>query len=259
MCLLLFSYNAHPRYRLILAANRDEFYDRPTEPVAFWEEAPEVLAGRDLQAGGTWLGITRTGRLGAITNFRDPARHRAEAPSRGLLVGRYLTGNSGPEEYVKALADLNHAYNGYNVLLGDSEKLVYYSNREGIGRTLSPGIYGLSNNFLDTPWPKVRKGKEALAEIMKAGGEIDPNDLFAVLADRTVPDDSELPDTGVGREWERVLSPLFISSPGYGTRSSTVITVDRRGAVELRERVFNSHPESYLERHFAFVIGDRKR
>lgn len=259
MCLLLFSYNAHPRYRLVLAANRDEFYDRPTEPVAFWVEAPQVLAGRDLQAGGTWLGITRMGRLAAITNFRDPARHRAEAPSRGLLISRYLTGNSSPEEYVKVLADSGRAYNGYNVLLGDSERLFYYSNREGAGRTLTPGIYGLSNNFLDTPWPKVRKGKDALSEIMNAGREIDPNDLFAVLADRAVPDDSELPDTGIGRDWERVLSTLFISSPGYGTRSSTVVTVDRRGGVELWERVFNSHPEPYLERHFAFTIEDRER
>ncbi len=255
MCLILLSYRTDPLFPLVLAANRDEFYDRPAAPMSFWSEAPQVLAGRDLLAGGTWFGITRAGRWAAITNFRDPERHRADAPSRGLLVSDFLLGDATPVQYLESLQRKAGAYNGFSLLIGDTGGVFYFSNRcDGI-QALRPGTYGLSNRFLDTPWPKVVKGKEALAGLL-ARGALKPAELFSALSDRVTPDDSLLPETGVGREWERVLSPLFISSPVYGTRSSTVLLIDREGTIRLWEKTFNSHPEAEEERSFEFRIGE---
>ncbi|MGD2000933.1 MAG: NRDE family protein [Desulfobacterales bacterium] len=238
MCLILFSFNTQPGFRLILAANRDEFYVRPTRPLSAWTDVPEVYGGRDLKEGGTWLGITRRGRLAALTNFRDPAHQLPQAPSRGLLINRFLTGNAPPADYLEQLQKTAHRYNGFNLLAGDQTGLWYFSNRSNGIVELQPGYYGLSNHLIDTEWPKVSQGKNRLQDLLNRSGGWGAEDLFALLADRAVAPDRELPNTGVGLEWERALSPLFITSPNYGTRSSTVLLIETSGEVTLLERSF---------------------
>lgn len=253
MCLILLAWRAHPEYPLVLAANRDEFHSRPTAPAGFWPEAPWVLAGKDLQAGGTWLGITRTLRFAALTNFRDPAHVMAGAPSRGELVARFLTGDVMPGAYLVQLESIGSAYNGFNLLFGDLETVCYYSNCGDEPRRLAPGIYGLSNHLLDTPWPKVARGKSALAEALQGlpGNEA----LFELLRDDTIAPDRQLPRTGVSLEWERLLSAAFIRSPEYGTRSATVIVAEADGTVEFEERPF-LHGEQLPEpRRFTLRAG----
>jgi len=242
MCLLLIAIESHPRYRAIFAANRDEFYNRPTAQAAFWEDAPQVLAGRDLLAGGTWMGMTRSGRFAAVTNYRDPSTHRPDALSRGHLVSDYLRGEETPLGYIKRLAERRHQYNGFNLVLGDRETFLWCSNRAPGERGLGPGVYGLSNHLLDTPWPKTEKGKAGLKGLIDEKVEPDPESLFSLLSDRREADEEALPDTGVGLPLERVLSPIFITSPGYGTRSSTILLVDRENRVTFLERTF--HPVS---------------
>ncbi len=238
MCLILFACEAHPKYRLILAANRDEFYDRPTRPAGFWEDAPHVLAGRDLQIGGTWLGVTRQGRMAAVTNYRDPASVRAEAESRGILVSRFLLENTPSEAYLRKVERKKDAFNGFNLLAGDRDGLFWFSNRGKEVRPVPPGVHGLSNRLLDTPWPKVRRGITRFkAAIGGPETEIEER-LFSLLTDRHRPPDGELPETGVGLEWERILSPIFIQSPVYGTRSSTVILAKPDGQAVFVEQTF---------------------
>jgi uncharacterized protein with NRDE domain len=253
MCLIFVAVDAHPKYRFVIAANRDEFYDRPTLPVSFWPEAPELLAGRDLRAGGTWIGITRTGRIAAVTNYRDPKTIKAAAPSRGKLVSDYLSSRESPMPYLEMLLPGAHKYNSFNLLLGHREELYWYSNRGTEIRRLSPGIHGLSNHLLDTPWPKVEQGKKALSRIL---AEEDPSteDLFRLLLDGTVASDESLPDTGVGLEWERILSPIFITSPTYGTRSSTILLLDRSGRVMFMERSFDKGIERPSTVTFTFAV-----
>ena len=236
MCLILLSYNNHPSYRLILAANRDEFYDRPTAPLGFWDEAPHVLAGRDLKSGGTWLGVTKTGRICAITNFRDPAVQLIDAPSRGLLVANYLKGNESPQIYLQKVKGDGERYNGFNLLAGNESGIFCCSNRTEDIIRLSPGLYGLSNNLLDTPWPKVAKGKRCLEKILSSN-KIDCESIFELLSNRNMPPDSDLPDTGVGIEWERILSPLFIKSDTYGTRSSSIVLIGKEN-ITFMERTY---------------------
>ncbi len=252
MCLILFAYNVHPSYRLILAANRDEFYDRPSAPADFWSKHPHVLAGLDLKEKGTWLGVTKEGKFAAITNYRDPASWKAQAPSRGKLVSRFLTGLSGAGQYLKKISAQALQYNGFNLLLGDTDELFVYSNR-GEAQRLSAGIYGLSNRLLDTPWPKVKRGKKLLkAALNKKGVELE-EELFSLLADRHVPPDSQLPETGVNPEWEKILSPMFIASPVYGTRSSTILLIGKNKRVKLVEKVFNGKPEPWVTSRFTFL------
>ncbi|MHB8138963.1 MAG: NRDE family protein [Smithellaceae bacterium] len=251
MCLILFAYNVHPAYRLILAANRDEFYERPSAPADFWSRDPKILAGLDLKEKGTWLGVTRTGKFAAITNYRDPASWKAQAPTRGKLVSRYLTGSNDPEKYLKSISKKVHVYNGFNILLGDANNLFAYSNRGQIQK-LSAGIHGLSNRLLDTPWPKVKRGKNLLkAALEKKGNELEEA-LFALLADRHMPPGSQLPKTGVGLEWERILSPIFITSPVYGTRSSTVLLIGKNRRVKFVEKVYDGRPEPWVTSRFSF-------
>jgi len=238
MCLILFFYDTHPDYRLILAANRDEFYDRPTSPLAFWEDAPAVVAGRDLRGNGTWLGITKNGRIAAITNFREPALFNPNAPSRGLLLSDYLTGTKTPKTYLKHIKTIGHRYNGFNLLLGDSNGLYYYSNKTEIIKELKRGLYGLSNHLLDTPWPKVEKGKAFFKNVLSKEKRINTEDIFSILADMTVPPDDLLPDTGIGLKWEQILSPLFITSDTYGTRMSSVVLIDKSHKLAFSERSF---------------------
>lgn len=239
MCTLLFAWQVDPARPLIVAANRDEFHARPTAAASTWPrdaeaDAPEIVAGRDLQAGGTWLGVTREGRFAALTNVREPfVAPPPGARSRGGLVAEFLRGRAAPGEYLAGLAP--DTYAGFNLVVGDRSSLWYLSNRTGPARALGPGVYGVSNAALDTPWPKVRRGRENLARLVAAGAA-SPEAVLALLADRAPAPDAELPDTGVGLVMERVLSPLCVVSPGYGTRSSTALTIHRDGVVEFRER-----------------------
>ena len=181
MCLILIAYRCHPRYPLLVAANRDEFHDRPTAPLAFWHDLPQILAGRDLKADGTWLGVTQSGRFAAITNYREPARIMLDAPSRGCLVSDYLGSVESVRIYLDRLAWTVEIYNGFNLLLGDFGNLHYYSNRGGVARALTPGVYGLSNHLLDTPWPKVERGRQALRGLLDRQINLTPDDLMQVL------------------------------------------------------------------------------
>ena len=254
MCLILFAWKIHEGFPLVLAANRDEFYERPTAPADFWDEAPHVLAGRDLKEGGTWLGITRKGRLAALTNYRDPTTLKKDAPTRGRLVSDYLLGDETPQAYLDRVASAASRYNGFSLIVGDPAELLYFSNR-GEQIRLSPGTYGLSNRLLDTPWPKVERGKMALSGVLKRKGVPSEEALFALLADRSRPPDESLPETGVGLDRERLLAPLFIESPDYGTRSSTVLTLDSHGDVTFVERAFNGAGETWMTSTFNFRIG----
>lgn len=240
MCLILLAWNRHPAYRLILAANRDEYHARPTAPAAWWQQPPGILAGRDLAGGGTWCGIDRRGRWAAVTNFRDfrdPAMGRQNAPSRGLLVRDFLASGAGVERGLTAIAVQARNYRPFNLLAGDRQDLAYFGSREGRIRLLPPGIYGLSNALLDTSWPKVAGGKAALAGLLREG-RVTSAALFALLADRTPAPEADLPDTGVGLERERLLSSRFICSEQYGTRSSTLLLAGKDGRVEFHERRF---------------------
>ncbi len=254
MCLIVFAYEYHPRYRLILAANRDEYYDRPTVSAAFWADAPEVLGGRDLECGGTWLGITRHGRVAAVSNYRDARSKILNAPSRGLLVSNFLRSKQAPAKYAEEIAAQAGRYNGFNLIFGDMSVLCYFSNR-GARQTLQPGLFGLSNHLFDTPWPKVTRGKQALAELLRSDQELQPEAVFRVLADRDEAPDDSLPETGVGLEVERMLSPLFIASPAYGTRSSTLVLIDRQDQVVFIERTFNGHAGSHEDVRHEFKIN----
>lgn len=255
MCLILLALRAHPSYGLILAANRDEYYVRPSCPPAFWEGASHVLAGRDLAGGGTWLGITRSGRVAAVTNFRNPAQILKEAPSRGRLVKDFLTGEEDPARYLERVRRESGRYNGFNLLVGDLKGLYWFSNRDERVQRLHAGIYGISNRLLDTPWPKVVRGKEMFSAAL-AKEEPSPEELLELLQDRTRPPDEQLPSTGVGPAWERVLSPIFIESPDYGTRSSTLVLVGKDGRVTFLDRTFTPGPERKVEeRRFEFTVG----
>lgn len=240
MCLIVFAHDIHPHYRLLLAANRDEFYERPTSPLSVWEDQPQILAGRDLKGGGTWLGITRSGRIAAITNYRDPTAVLSDAPSRGFLVRNFLESSEPAERYLAHIADEAHRYNGFNLLVGDLSGLWYLSNRHAGFRRIEPGYYGLSNHLLDTDWPKVSRGKTALQRLIAGNKAARTESILALLADRTTAPDDALPDTGVGLTWERILSPIFISSATYGTRSSSVIACFRDGKVSFVERSYQS-------------------
>jgi uncharacterized protein with NRDE domain len=238
MCLALLALDAHPRYAVAIAANRDEYHARPTIRATWQEE--NWLGGRDLEAGGTWLGVTRSGRFALLTNVRDPARKHPHAPSRGLLVPKVL---SDPADDVpQSLASVRESgarYNGFNLLAGTPREAAWTSNYSDGVRRLQRGLFGLSNALLDVPWPKIMRTRAALAAWV-GRGDADVEPLFAALADRAMAPDPELPSTGVPLEWERRLSAPFIVSDGYGTRSSTVVTIDRDGHVRFIERSFTA-------------------
>jgi len=243
MCLILFAYRHHPRYPLIVAANRDEFLERPTAPASFWDTVPPILAGRDLLCGGTWFGVSREGKFAAVVNYRDPDARRTDAPSRGALVTDFLLGHTPCEVFLDNLRTKGNLYSGFSLLFGDTEQLYCSSNQGEMPPLVQPGIHGLSNHLLDTPWPKVVRGKELLEKLLADGDQPSVEGLFALLTDRSLPDDHLLPDTGVGLEKERLLAPLFISGAGYGTRSSTVLVVGRDGEVTFSERTWHGTPD----------------
>lgn len=252
MCLIFISLNEHPSYKLIVAANRDEFYNRRTAAADFWEDHPEVLGGRDLEACGTWLGMSRGGKISMITNYRDPVNINPKAPSRGPLVSDYLISAELPEAYLRKLEPEAKRYNGFNLITGTTDELWYFSNyRSGIEK-LTPGLHGLSNHLLDTPWPKVQKGKQAMRAL--TSNAFKPNDLFELLNNTDTAPDAMLPDTGVGLERERYLSAMFIKSPGYGTRCSTVVLVSHDNDVFFAERVFDLATFAFSEKSFTFKV-----
>ena len=255
MCLIVFSYKKHPQFNLIFAANRDEFYERPSRPAQFWEDHPYILAGKDLQSGGTWMGITKSGRFAAITNFRDLSEPNKEDTSRGHLVLDFLKSSADPEEYVRDIHKKGSSYNGFNLIVGNpSDRLFYVSNQKEDIAKIQPGIHGLCNGLLDTPWPKVREGKEGLRRLIEHD-HLNPADLFELLRNEHRADDAELPDTGVGLNLERQLSPMFIRTKNYGTRNSTIVTVDKDGEVWFHERVFEQGKTSIQqEQRFTFYI-----
>jgi len=255
MCFIVLAYERHPRYRFVLVTNRDEFYARPTAPAAYWTDAPHLLAGRDLQGGGAWLGLTRTGRLAALTNYRELGVTLPDAPTRGALVADYLTGTQHPRAYLEDVSHRADRYHGFNLLVGDTEGLYYFGNRASGIRALEPGLYGLSNHLLDTPWPKIVRGKAALAAALDADA-VEPETLFRFLTDARNAPDEALPDTGVGLTWERALSSIFIQSPTYGTRVSTIVLVDYEGHATFIERTYapNADGESPITRRFDFEI-----
>ncbi len=249
MCLILLSYQNHSEYPLVIAANRDELYDRPATPAEFWKENPNILAGRDIQAGGTWLGVSRKGLIAMITNYREVQRFDPKATTRGKLVSDFLTGHVPALDYLEDLRSNADVYNGFNLILGDKTGLYYFSNRAENISTLASGIYGLSNHLLDTPWPKVSKSKARFSEAVEQTG-MDENKLFEILCDSAPAQDEQLPDTGVGIELERMLSPVFIKSPKYGTRCSTLIYVDRHDQLVFVERTYDPLSSAWKESRF---------
>jgi uncharacterized protein with NRDE domain len=239
MCLILFAYKHHSRYPLIVAANRDEFYARPTESAGFWEDHPHILAGRDAKYGGTWMGITRNGRFAAVTNYRETDTKPEHALSRGIMVSDFLQGSTQPGHFLDNIMKQRDQYNGFNLILGDPGGLYYCSNRKNGPEEIEPGIHALSNHLLDTPWPKSVQGRQYFSAVVENNTVIDHDSLMDILLDRTIADDDQLPDTGFGKQWERVLSPVFITSQAYGTRNSSVILVDYQDHVTLAERSFD--------------------
>jgi uncharacterized protein with NRDE domain len=253
MCLIFISLNHHPHYKLILAGNRDEFYKRKTAPAHFWDDYPHIVGGRDLEANGTWLAMSQHGKLSMVTNYRDLKNLKPVAPSRGELVSEYLVNGDRPDEYLNSVAQKSSAYNGFNLVVGYPDSLYYYSNYQGRVQKISEGVHGLSNHLLNTPWPKVKRGKEKFSKAI-AAPKVDPAMLFELLYDEQRAPDSDLPDTGIGLDRERVLSSMFIKSPDYGSRCSTVILVSRNNDVVFTERVYNPDTFAYRDTVFEFSI-----
>lgn len=263
MCLIAVGWRLRTDYPLMLAANRDEFYARPTAPAAFWTDHPEVLAGRDLQQGGTWLGLTRSGRIAAVTNFRDGRRARLGERSRGWLVRDYLLSELEPSGFLSQVRAAADQYDGFNLLAGTPQGLFHYSNRSTEVTELPPGAHGISNHLLNTPWPKVERARLELAALADTPADQLAEALFELLADTALPPDEALPDTGIGLDRERVLSTALIRTPDYGTRSSTMLLVDREGRARFEERSFApdgstlAHRRHALELRGATWLGNR--
>ena len=256
MCLILLVWQGHPRYPCIIAANRDEYHERATEPAHWWPDRPRIFAGRDLSAGGTWLGITRSGRFAALTNYRAPSQRRMDAPSRGALVTRILESDDSVAEELKVLRRVGADYNGFNLLFSDGERLGVYESVRGEGRELGPGVYGLSNHLLDTPWPKVQQAKARLQAALRH--MTDPTAALALLRDDLPALDDELPRTGVSLEWERLLSSAFVRGIDYGTRCSTVVCIDELGTASFDEWSWNPSGSQVDRISVRFEISGRR-
>ena len=255
MCLLLIANKIHPDYKLIIAANRDEFYARPALPADFWEDHPDLLAGKDLEARGTWLGITKSGRFSAITNFRDfhnPIKENV--PSRGKLTIDFLLGDQDSLTYTQSLHEHSANYNGFNLVYGIKDDLFYYSNQTNIEIKLEKGIYGLSNALLDTPWYKIKKSKKRFAEILKGEKNLIES-IFNLMNDKEMADDKSLPDTGIGKKKEKALSSIFIKTPTYGTRCTTVLSIDKDDNVNFIEMTYHPDGDNFSGVKYDFVIN----
>lgn len=254
MCILFVAYRSHPDYPFIVAANRDEFYARPTKEAHFWEDEPFILAGRDLEKRGTWLGITKTGRFAALTNFRDPNQNHKNKRSRGHIVRNFLTEEATPYEFLLDLQQERNNYPGFNVLVADTESFYYYSNVENEIKKVPIGIHGLSNHLLNTPWPKVERGKQQLRSLVE-NNKVESDALFQLLADKKQAPLKSLPNTGLPLEMEKQVSSIFIETNHYGTRCSTVLTIDKYGTVTFQEVSFPSRKE----KHYQFKISKASR
>jgi uncharacterized protein with NRDE domain len=237
MCIAYLALNCHPDWPVFIAANRDEFHQRPTRSAAPWPDAPHVVGGLDLQAGGSWLAASHDGRYALVTNYREPGRQQPHAPSRGDLVRNFLTGTLTALQYMQALVQLADTYNGFNLIVGQPGQAFYLGNRaqpcEPVA--LAPGRYVLSNHLLDTPWPKAQRLRHALASYPQRNPVTHVNDIFHALKDTTQADDATLPETGLPSDRERLLSSPFIISPGYGTRCSTLLAHHASGHGFLAE------------------------
>ncbi len=250
MCLIAFAWMPERERCLVLAANRDEFHERPARPMAWWPQRPNCLAGQDLEAGGTWLAVGRKGRWAAVTNFRDPAAQPGHE-SRGDLPLAFVSGDMAPADYIADVYSRRSAYGPFNVLAGDRQSL-WYAGSRAEPQSVSPGLHALSNGLLDQSWPKSRRVTTALGGVLASGGEIDPKRLFELMDDREAAPDPDLPDTGVGLEAERLLSPPFIVSPRYGTRCSTVLGIGRE--VLAAERRFRADGSVDGELQYRFKV-----
>ncbi|HIF48721.1 MAG TPA: NRDE family protein [Cytophagales bacterium] len=263
MCILFIARRKRADYPLIIAANRDEFYQRPTAPSAFWKHHPHMLAGQDLEASGTWMGVTRQGKIAALTNVRAPSEMKTDVNSRGELVANWLQqpladhqNNSlvAIDEYLQSLHLSRNQYNGYNLLFGDVAHLCVYNNVNDTTHGVEQGVFGLSNADIVTPWPKVTQGVTALNQYVDAQAKIDCEDLFALLKQDTKAQDQALPDTGIGYEWEKALSSIFIQTPKYGTRTSTLLLLDANNVLTWKERSFSDTGLATQTREFSFQI-----
>jgi uncharacterized protein with NRDE domain len=249
MCLILVAWRAHPNYPLVVAANRDEYHARAAQSASWWPQ-PQILAGRDLTAGGTWLGVARDGRFAALTNYRDPSRRLRDTPSRGALVPATLSAPMPATQRLEQLQREGAAYQGFNLIFSDEQQLAIYESVAGVGRLLDPGVYGLSNHLLDTPWPKVVSAKAALGTaLMRLPDE---NPLLELLRDEQQADDAQLPRTGVGQEWERMLSSAFIRTEPYGTRCSSILLINHLDVVRFAEWTWNASGELAGQVNFSF-------
>ena len=260
MCLIVFGWEAHPRYSLVVAGNRDEFFARPSAALSYWDDYPGVVGGRDVEKGGSWLASNVDGRWAAVTNFRDGQPAEPTTLSRGHLVSNYVTSTTPANRYADEISGPLPRYPGCNLLFGDSDTLYYLSNRSArdpvaVPEPLSPGVYGLSNHLLDTPWPKVERTRKAVRELLDSDQDEIAEDLFKILADRDAARDDELPETGVSRERERMLSAPFIVSEAYGTRASTVLLAGTDGKTIMQERTFGSGGIELERKIMTFVRG----
>ncbi|MGH8648191.1 MAG: NRDE family protein [Burkholderiales bacterium] len=261
MCLILLAWRVHLEFPLVFAGNRDEAYERPSAAAGFWADDPRIFGGRDLEKGGTWLGLTRSGRMAAVTNYRDGTAARVAPRSRGELTAGFLRGSEEPRAYLESVAGHAADYGGFTLVVGDLQRMVCFSNRAREIEEIAPGIHGLSNHLLDTPWPKVKRGKQRLSALVKAGEAELVQGLLGALADRTVAPDLELPDTGVGLQRERELSPSFVAGERYGTRASTALLVSRDNEVFCVERRFGARgvPQGEREQRFPLYMRARGR
>ena len=255
MCLIYIVKNQHPDYALIVAANRDEFYARPTAEVSFWQDHPEILAGRDLQAKGTWLGVSRQGRFAALTNYRKPDTQEY-THSRGDIPKAFLSSTQSQQAFADWLTERQADFSGFNCLFAqfiDAQLVMhYFNNQTATTVEINEGIYGLSNGLMDDPWPKVTEGKAAIKQLLK--GDIEHEAWFDLLNNKTIATDASLPDTGVGIDKERVLSPRFIHLDNYGTRCSSLLTINHKGVVSFSERTFDHNAIAISQRNHNFQL-----
>ena len=258
MCLIIVSYKVHPEYPLLIAANRDESYQRPTRQAEYWQIEPSILAGQDLEKGGSWLGMNKYGRIAAVTNYRSGAKLKVSNTSRGLLVSEYLKHKKPSRSYLDScLANLAD-FDAFNLLLGDVNGLYFLNSREKTYTQLQAGFYGISNGDFDSNWPKVERAKQQIHELLKAD-QLDSHEaILTTLTDKYLPDDESLPDTGVGIEWERALAPIFITTKDYGTLSSSVVSVNKNDKVRFTERSYDRLGDIQNTRQFEFMIEERK-
>lgn len=259
MCLIIFAHRADPAYPLVLAANRDEFFGRATADAQFWQpDRPQILAGRDLEAGGTWLGITRSGRFAAVTNIRDPSQPERKSRSRGDLTLNFLNSQESAGNYADNLREHFNEFAGFNLLVSDGETLCYVNNFENLVEELKPGVYGLSNGLLNSPWPKVERGRECLMQLIQADSPIPTDSLIEMMGDRQRAEDSDLPDTGIPLPLERQLSSTFISSESreYGTRCSTALLMQAGGLVQFSEQNYDKEGQATTAHYYEFAQGE---